>query len=65
VYDTNGKKYLDALAGLWATALGMYNITFTVIYFSYLFWMVYPFWFMFSILFGSNDCYKCNSLLIF
>ncbi|KAL9296227.1 hypothetical protein ACSQ67_022123 [Phaseolus vulgaris] len=22
VYDTNGKKYLDALAGLWATALG-------------------------------------------
>jgi len=23
VYDTNGKKYLDALAGLWATALGM------------------------------------------
>jgi len=32
VYDTNGKKYLDALAGLWATALGMYNITFAVIY---------------------------------
>ncbi|KAH1193429.1 Gamma aminobutyrate transaminase 3, chloroplastic [Glycine max] len=23
VYDINGKKYLDALAGLWATSLGM------------------------------------------
>ncbi|KAL3027411.1 hypothetical protein AAZX31_03G050000 [Glycine max] len=24
VYDINGKKYLDALAGLWATSLGCY-----------------------------------------
>lgn len=23
VYDINGKKYIDALAGLWCTALGM------------------------------------------
>jgi acetylornithine/succinyldiaminopimelate/putrescine aminotransferase len=23
VYDSNGKKYIDALAGLWCTALGM------------------------------------------
>nr|CAB3502957.1 unnamed protein product [Digitaria exilis] len=23
VYDSNGNKYIDALAGLWCTALGM------------------------------------------
>jgi hypothetical protein len=23
VYDINGKKYIDALAGLWCTALGL------------------------------------------
>lgn len=26
VYDLNGKKYLDALAGLWCTALGNKNV---------------------------------------
>ncbi|KAJ0087619.1 hypothetical protein Patl1_33223 [Pistacia atlantica] len=27
VYDTNGKKYLDALAGLWCTALGINSMS--------------------------------------
>lgn len=26
VYDINGKKYLDALAGLWSTALGIEDV---------------------------------------
>jgi hypothetical protein len=26
VYDINGNKYLDSLAGLWCTALGLYAI---------------------------------------
>lgn len=26
VYDINGKKYLDSLAGLWCTALGMCSL---------------------------------------
>lgn len=30
VYDINGKKYLDALAGLWCTALGTEKVTLKV-----------------------------------
>lgn len=26
VYDTEGNKYLDALAGLWSTALGTFQL---------------------------------------
>lgn len=26
MYDTNGKKYLDSLAGLWCTALGIFSL---------------------------------------
>jgi adenosylmethionine-8-amino-7-oxononanoate aminotransferase len=30
VYDINGKKYIDALAGLWCTALGTWRDSLTV-----------------------------------
>ena len=38
VYDINGNKYLDSLAGLWCTALGMckydrWNVIFMIIYY--------------------------------
>ena len=33
VYDANGKKYLDALAGLWCTVLGTYNLFLAIVSF--------------------------------
>jgi hypothetical protein len=34
VYDINGKKYIDALAGLWCTALGMCKLRCQILHYS-------------------------------